>query len=96
MLPAGWVDYARTATATSGLREYGAHWWLARDGTATFSANGYLGQYTVVSPERDLVLVRLGSSTPEQRGRVLESLARLLRAFPEVPGATSAPSPARP
>ena len=96
LLPAGWVDYARTPTPSSELREYGAHWWLARDGTGTFSANGYRGQYTVVVPERDLVLVRLGNSTPEQRCCVIESLARLVRAFPEIPRATSATSPARP
>ncbi len=81
LLPAGWVDHARTPTAGSG-GEYGAHWWLALDGSGRFSANGYRGQYTVVDPARDLVLVRLGGSTPEQRAAVLRMLAGVVRAFP--------------
>jgi CubicO group peptidase (beta-lactamase class C family) len=81
VLPAGWVDHARTPTAVS-LGEYGAHWWLAQDGSGRFSANGYRGQYVVVDPARDLVVVRLGGSAPEQRPAVLRLLAELVHAFP--------------
>ena len=81
LLPPGWVDHARTPTPASFGR-YGAHWWLALDGTAIFSANGFLGQYIVVDPERDLVVVRLGVSNPEQRVPVVHDLRRLVGAFP--------------
>lgn len=81
VLPPGWVDHARTPTPASFDR-YGAHWWLALDGTGIFTANGYQGQYVVVDPSRDLVLVRLGVSTPEQRVPVVHDLRRLVGAFP--------------
>ena len=81
LLPAGWVDHARTPTPAS-RGEYGAHWWLARDGSGRFAANGYRGQYIAVDPARDLVLVRLGGSTPTQRGSVLRNLADVVEAFP--------------
>jgi CubicO group peptidase (beta-lactamase class C family) len=84
LLPEGWVDHARTPTpASSGW--YGAHWWLALDGSGTFSANGYQGQYIVVAPERDVVLVRLGVSTPEQRVAVLGWMRDIVESFPPGP-----------
>jgi len=63
LLPEGWVDYARTPTfqqpdCIDG--PYGAHWWLGLAGPGTFSANGYEGQYIVICPDRDLVIVRHG------------------------------------
>jgi len=82
-LPAGWVDHARTPTPAS-RGEYGAHWWLALDGSGTFHASGYRGQYIAVVPRRDLVLVRLGLSTPEQRGAVLRALRSAVESFPEL------------
>ncbi len=84
ILPEGWVDYARTPTPTDPERSYGAHWWLARDGSQIFNASGYKGQYIVVAPACDLVLVRTGDSEPEQRGAVLRALSELVRAFPLV------------
>lgn len=66
LLPEGWVDYARTRTlaAHDVAEPYGAQWWLGIAGPGSFSANGYDGQYTVVVPDLDLVLVRHGA-TPE-------------------------------
>ncbi len=84
VLPPGWVDYARTPTRTSPAAEYGAHWWLAQDGSGIFNASGYRGQYTVIDPSRDLVLVRLGASLPEQRGPVYLLLREVAQSFPVV------------
>lgn len=81
LLPEGWVDYARTPTPASG-GEYGAHWWLAHDDSGRFNASGYRGQYIVVDPARDLVVVRLGESTPEQRANVLTFLCDVVESFP--------------
>jgi CubicO group peptidase (beta-lactamase class C family) len=82
VLPEGWVDYARTPTPTDPEQSYGAHWWLAQDGSGIFNASGYKGQYIVVAPAWDLVLVRTGDSDPEQRAAVITALADLIRAFP--------------
>jgi len=63
LLPAGWVDYARTPTfrqADCVDGPYGAHWWLDLAGPGSFSANGYEGQHIVVCPDRDLIVVRNG------------------------------------
>lgn len=64
LLPEGWVDYARTRTSSRDDPDepYGAHWWLGLGGPGSFSANGYDGQYTVVVPDLDLVLVRHGAT----------------------------------
>ncbi len=64
ILPPGWVDYARTATWQQPTEDgpYGAHWWLGLGGPGSFSANGYDGQYTVVVPDLDMVVVRHGAT----------------------------------
>jgi len=82
ILPEGWVDYARTATKVSG-REYGAHWWLSLDGSAVFHCSGYRGQFIALDPERDLIVVRLGGSTSDQRGAVYLQLRDLIQCFPK-------------
>jgi CubicO group peptidase (beta-lactamase class C family) len=65
VLPEGWVDYARTPTfqqAGVTSNRYGAHWWLDFGGPGSFSANGYDGQFTVIAPDRDLIIVRHGET----------------------------------
>ena len=83
ILPEGWVEFARTPVPVSPEEEfgYGAHWWLW-DGhgfPGTFAAHGYEGQYIVVCPERELVVVRLGKTPAELRPLVIERIAGLLR-----------------
>jgi CubicO group peptidase (beta-lactamase class C family) len=65
LLPEGWVDYARTPTfqqAGVDANPYGAHWWLDFGGAGSFSANGYDGQFTVILPDRDTIIVRHGAT----------------------------------
>lgn len=65
VLPDGWVDYARTPTYQQpgvDSNRYGAHWWLDFGGPGSFSANGYDGQFTIIAPDRDLIIVRHGST----------------------------------
>jgi CubicO group peptidase (beta-lactamase class C family) len=81
LLPEGWADHARAATPASG-GAYGAHWWLDVGGPNAFCAKGYQGQYIVVAPERDLVVVRLGVSSEPQRVHVHEMLAEIVACFP--------------
>ena len=73
ILPEGWVDYTVTPAPAAPRGQYGAHWWLnagtSEDSTARtwpdlprdlFYASGFEGQYVVVIPSHDLVVVRLG------------------------------------
>jgi len=85
LLPEGWVDYARTPTfqqADCADGPYGAHWWLDLAGPGSFSANGYEGQYTVVCPDRDLVIVRNGVTAEANQPLVKAWLAELAASLP--------------
>ena len=72
LLPANWVERARTASRGS-KGEYGAHWWLSRRKSRrdlpkdSFSAEGYQGQLLLVAPSHRAVIVRLGQ-TPKKAG----------------------------
>ena len=84
LLPPGWVDYARTATfqqPTDSAR-YGAHWWLDLAGPGSFSANGFQGQYVVVVPDRDLVIVRLGTTPDDALQPVKDWISAIAECFP--------------
>ena len=84
ILPEGWVDYARTPTPAVPKIEalkYGAHWWLGMAGPGSFSCNGYEGQYTVLVPEKDLVLVRHGKSPIERKEEVQKWMANVAGCF---------------
>jgi len=99
VLPEGWVDFARTAGKSENADIYGAGWWVApaegegrpyksridtgpqRD---AFSAEGFEGQFTLVVPSKDLIIVRLGF-TPEKdlrTGAIRVWLGRVAQAFP--------------
>jgi CubicO group peptidase (beta-lactamase class C family) len=74
ILPEGWVDFARRKTPADNCDVYGAGWWVVPSAgpgkpvrslfsavhNDVFFARGHEGQLIVVSPARDLVLVRLG------------------------------------
>ena len=83
LLPADWIDYARTPTPQPAVREgdYGAHWWLNIAGPGSFSANGYEGQYTVLVPDLDLIVVRHGKTPLERKDNVKTWIAQVVDAF---------------
>jgi CubicO group peptidase (beta-lactamase class C family) len=59
ILPAGWVEYSRTPSATN--REYGAGWWLDPTRPGDLYALGQAGQVIAVAPEHDLTFVLLST-----------------------------------
>jgi CubicO group peptidase (beta-lactamase class C family) len=61
LLPPGWVDHARTArSADPDGGFHGAHWWTDDDNLGTFWAEGYEGQFIIVCPTTETVIVRFG------------------------------------
>jgi CubicO group peptidase (beta-lactamase class C family) len=67
LLSKPWIDFVRTpAPATSQLkRQYGGQWWLVPEDRIdvpkdAYSTAGNRGQYVVVVPSHDLVIVRRG------------------------------------
>ncbi len=86
ILPEGWVDYARTPTQQTAKMltddgPYGAHWWLERGGPGSFSANGFEGQYTIVVPDLDLILVRHGKTPLDLGQNVKDWMADVVACF---------------
>jgi CubicO group peptidase (beta-lactamase class C family) len=88
VLPAGWRDHAATYVATDpdpgpgGPMEYGRHWWRWPDLAGSYACHGYEGQYTLVVPDRELVVVHLGKSPSEQRAPLVDALRRIVHAAP--------------
>lgn len=86
VLPAGWTDHARAYVASdpdSGF-DYGRHWWLWRDQPGSLACHGYEGQYTVVVPSRELVLVHLGKCPADARPLLDARLREIVDTFPGV------------
>jgi CubicO group peptidase (beta-lactamase class C family) len=84
LIPEGWADHARSRSAVdegSGFG-YGAHWWIWPDQRGSLAAHGFEGQYIVALPERDLVVVRLGTTDASLRPNLVPRLRRLMDAFP--------------
>ncbi len=82
VLPVGWRDHARTFSAhdPEGAFDYGAQWWLWPDLPGSFGCHGYEGQYTVVVPDRALVVVHLGKCPADDRGILNDQLRMLFAA----------------
>lgn len=95
VLPAGWVDFARTPGPDAETEIYGAHWWLTPTHGAgralitdsamadAFSAQGHEGQIIVVVPSKDLIMVRLGrfGDSPEAWEALGDWATRLIGSF---------------
>jgi CubicO group peptidase (beta-lactamase class C family) len=85
LLAQSWIDYARTPTFQQVGGDidgpYGAHWWLDLAGPGSFSANGYDGQYIILCPDCDLVIVRHGATPAAARPALKAWLRDLAAAF---------------
>jgi CubicO group peptidase (beta-lactamase class C family) len=86
ILPEGWVDHARKQHVFDELTGlgYGAHWWTLPGERNSLVAAGYEGQYIMVIPDRDLVVVRLGKTVAELRNSVVAELREVIEQFPVI------------
>lgn len=90
LLPEGWVRQAATPTLDTAYGAgwwtnvkggetyalWGVPWGFASAPRDAFFARGFMGQFTLVVPSRDLVIVRMGIS--HQRGDAIEAVDRLV------------------
>ena len=71
ILPEGWVGYTTTPTVAS-KGDYGSFFWLNRGGEYpdapedTYTCEGHDGQFIINIPSKDLTIVRLGFSDPDE------------------------------
>ena len=94
ILPEGWVDFTRTVAPAENNGTYGAHFWISakpaegqfqtlRPGIEAFQMNGNAGQFVVIVPDRDLVVVRLGEMHASTWRQLNDQLGALIQAFPQ-------------
>ena len=86
-----WLRFMRTPSDTDG--GYGGHVWLNRPRPkgsdmalfpgsgpdSLYAAIGHLGQFVIVSPEQDMILVRLGKTNDSDMEPVRLALARVVK-----------------
>ena len=98
ILPEGWVDFTRTVAPAENNGTYGAHFWVSakpaedqfqtlRPGIEAFQMNGNAGQYVVIAPDRDLVVVRLGEMHATSWAELNDRIGAFIQAFPQQEGA---------
>lgn len=89
LLPEGWRDYvsAPSGPQPDGPFGYGATFWLMNKSEGipkdTIAAFGNRGQYLVIIPSRDLIIVRRGYDTREDRFNIQLFTRQVLSALPE-------------
>ncbi len=90
LLSQDWIDFVRTPTTAAGQNgiSYGGQWWLVDDSREdvpkdAYAARGNRGQYVVVVPSRDLVIVRRGLDYGRQGFDVWDLTREVVKVFPE-------------
>ena len=92
LIPEEWIDFVRTpapATAASG-NFYGGQFWLVPDDRTdvpedAYSTSGNRGQYVVIVPSHDLVIVRRGLDYGRQGFNRWDMTREVLKAFAQMP-----------
>jgi CubicO group peptidase (beta-lactamase class C family) len=88
LLSQEWIDFVRTPAPASAERgnQYGGQWWLVPDDRDdvpkdAFSTAGNRGQYVIVVPSHDLVIVRRGLDYGRQGFNRWDLTREVLKAF---------------
>jgi CubicO group peptidase (beta-lactamase class C family) len=88
ILPEGWVTFVSTPAPADKPRGYGGLFWLNRGGAwkgvpaDAFMASGHMGQFTMIIPSRDMVIVRMGPSPGDSTRYFADVVSRILTAVP--------------
>ena len=90
LLSQEWIDFVRTPAASTAEHghQYGAQWWLVPDDRTdvpndAFSTAGHRGQYVIVVPSHDLVIVRRGLDYGRQGFNNWDLTREVLKAISE-------------
>ena len=85
-----WIDFVRKPAPSTQSRGnmYGGQWWLVPDDRNdvpkdAYATAGNRGQYTIVVPSHDLVIVRRGLDYGRQGFNRWDLVREVLKAFPE-------------
>ncbi len=83
ILLAGWAQHARGFSALDPDNgcEYGRHWWMWPEYPGSLACHGHEGQYIVVVPDRDLVVVHLGKTPADSSAELRSRLRDIIRLF---------------
>jgi CubicO group peptidase (beta-lactamase class C family) len=65
LIPAPYIDIS--TVAGNNQKSYGYHWWIKNAPVPSYRMQGFLGQYVVVIPSLNIVMVRLGHKTDESK-----------------------------
>lgn len=89
LLSEDWIDFVRTPAPSTKDRGnfYGGQWWLVPDDRTdvppdAYSTAGNRGQYVIVAPSHDLVIVRRGLDFGRQGFNRWDLTREVLKAFP--------------
>jgi CubicO group peptidase (beta-lactamase class C family) len=83
ILPAGWTAHAATAVSHDDENgcDYGRHWWIWPEVAGSLACHGHEGQYIVVVPDRELVVVHLGKTDAAMAPKVRARLRQMVDAY---------------
>ncbi len=86
-----WIEFSTTPAPASAVRnhDYGAQWWLVPDNIigvpkTAYSTAGNRGQFVIVVPSHDLVIVRRGLDYGKQGFSRWDLTREVLKAFPNI------------
>ncbi len=90
ILSEAWIDFVRNPAPSTSARGgfYGGQWWLVPEGRTdvppdAYYTNGNRGQYMIVVPSHDLVIVRRGLDFGRQGFNPLDLTREVLKAMGE-------------
>ncbi len=94
LISSDWIDFVRTPAPASKVRgnDYGGQFWLVPDARKTevpadaYSTAGNRGQYVIIAPSHDLVIVRRGLDYHRQGFNRWDLLREVLKAIPAADG----------
>ena len=97
LISQSWINFSRAPAPAASARgnDYGAQWWLVPDDRKedvpadAYSTAGNRGQYVIVVPSHDLVIVRRGLDYGKQGFNRWDLLREVVKAFPAASPADS-------